>query len=82
MTKTTMPKWSGCSEESLGTGEAGQQGVEVTGTIAPGDHAPSVKILHRKTKGVKLNGTIIVWPETINRNRILIMFGVTKTFWT
>ena len=77
-TKSTMPKCGrGCgSSNSLDTTE----GAQLAGSIAPDNHALCAQILHRKTKGVKLNGTIIVWPETINRNRILIMFGVTKTF--
>lgn len=42
--------------------------VEVTGAIAPGDHVPGLQILHRKAKGIKFNGAIIVGGEATNGN--------------
>jgi len=46
------------------------EGVEVTTAIAPDDFSPSAKILYRKTKGIKLNRTIIVKCELTDRNKI------------
>jgi hypothetical protein len=47
----------------------------VTRTIAPGDHVPSVQILHRKAERIKLNGTVIVSGKTTNGNQILNNVG-------
>lgn len=68
MTETTMPKGGGCSEERRGGGGGCIEWVEVTGAIAPGDHVPGLQILHRKAKGIKLNGAIIVGGKATNRN--------------
>ena len=46
------------------------EGIEITVTIAPGDHVLGLKILHRKTKRIKFNGTKIVTSKTSNRNKI------------
>jgi hypothetical protein len=58
MTDTTMPQGSGRS----GGGESGyaargerEERVEVTRAIAPGDHAPHLKVLHRKAKRIELD---------------------------
>jgi hypothetical protein len=74
MTKITVPKDSrGC-----GGGEDGNAGgrwkewVEVTQTIAPGDHTSSFQIVNREVKWVKLDRTIIVISgKTMNGNQIL-----------
>ena len=68
MTKTTMPNRSGGSEECRGAGGWWKERVEVTRAIAPGDHVPGLQILHRKAKGIKLNGAIIVGGKATNRN--------------
>ena len=44
--------------------------VEVATAIAPDDHILSVKILHRKAKGVKFNRTVIIYGETVNGNKV------------
>ena len=67
MTKAAVPKRSGRrggGEGSGGAGWCGKEQVEVTRAIAPGDHAPCLKVLHREAKWVKLNGTIIISSET------------------
>ena len=66
--ETAMPKGGGCCDERGGAGGGCKKRVEVTGTIAPGDHVPGLQILHRKTKWIKLNGTIIVDGKTTNGN--------------
>ena len=68
VTETAMPKGGGCSEERRGVGGGCIERVEVTGAIAPGDHVPGLQILHRKAKGIKLNGAIIVGGKATNRN--------------
>ena len=47
------------------------QRVERSGAIVPGDHVLILKILHRATKGVKLNEIGIIGSETTNINKIL-----------
>ena len=74
VTEATMPKWRGRhggGEGSGGAGWCGEERVEVTRAIAPGDHAPCLKVLHREAKWVKLNGTIIISGETTYGNQIL-----------
>jgi hypothetical protein len=61
---------SGCEGGGGGNG-CNKERVEVTRTIAPGDHAPGLKILHRKTERVKLYRTIIISGEATNGNQIL-----------
>jgi hypothetical protein len=51
------------------SGGAGK-GVEVPITIAAKDHATGLQILHRETKGVKLNRTLIITGELANRKQI------------
>ena len=45
--------------------------VQRAGAIAPDDHVPRQKILHRTISGVKLNRTIIIDSELAYRNQIL-----------
>ena len=45
--------------------------VERACTIAPGDHVPGTKILHREAKRVKLNGAVVVSHKLANRKEIL-----------
>jgi len=67
MTKAAVPKRSGRrggGEGSGGAGWCGKERVEVTRAIAPGDHAPCLKVLHREAKRVKFDGAIIISSET------------------
>jgi hypothetical protein len=48
----------------------GWKDVEVPLTIAANDHGPGAKILNRKTKRVKFNGTEIINGETTNRDQV------------
>ena len=45
--------------------------IKVTTAIAPDDHVPGLKILHRKAKRVKFDRTMIVNSEATNRNQVL-----------
>jgi len=46
-------------------------GVQRPRAIAPDDHVPRLKVLHRTTRQVKLNRTIIVGSELANKNKII-----------
>ena len=75
MPETMMPKGSGSSEECGGAGGGGVERVEVARAIAPGDHIPSVQVLHRKAKRIKFDGTVIIGGKTTDRNQILNNVG-------
>ena len=72
MTKATMPEGGGGSDQESQTGRSGwrQQMVEIARTIAPGNHAPGVKILHRRTKWIKLDRTITINGKVTNLNQV------------
>ena len=57
-----MPQGGGDGEGCERRGGAGgrREGVEVASTIAAKHHASTRNILDRKTKSVKLNGTVVV----------------------
>ena len=40
------------------------------GAIAPGDHVPSLQILHRKAKRVKFDRTAVIGGKTTNGTQI------------
>jgi len=65
MTEMTMPQGGGGgSSHECGYAAGGrEERVEVTRAIAPGDHAPCLKVLHRKAKRIKLYRTIIISGE-------------------
>lgn len=72
MTKPSMP------DGERGGGQKGawleyrwMDGVELPEAIAPDDHVLRSEILHRKTKRVKFDRTIIVNGELANRNKVL-----------
>jgi hypothetical protein len=44
-----------------------EKSVEIPITIAAKDHATGLQILHRETKGVKLNGREIIMCKLANR---------------
>jgi hypothetical protein len=46
------------------------EGVEVTRTIAPDDLALGAEVLHRETKGIKLDRNKIISGEFANRKKI------------
>ena len=70
-----MPKGSESGEERGGAGGGAVERVEVARAIAPGDHVPSVQVLHRKAKRIKFDGTVIIGGKTTDRNQILNNVG-------
>jgi hypothetical protein len=71
MTETTMPQGRRHGEGGCAAGGGREERVEVTRAIAPGDHAPCLKILHREAKRVKLDRTVIINSEAANGNQVL-----------
>lgn len=68
--KVAMPDRGGSTgEECVGSERRHRwmEGVERPQAIAPGDHVPGTKILHREAKRVKFNGTLIVSSELAHR---------------
>jgi hypothetical protein len=53
--------------------------VEGPGTVTAGERGPGGQILHRKTRGVNLNGTRIVGGELTDRKEIMGDMGATRT---
>jgi hypothetical protein len=68
---TLMPKRAGGGNKGGGAGGGQEELIEVIGAIAPGDHVLGLHVLHRNTKQVKFDGTIIVSGKTMNRNQTL-----------
>ena len=59
--ETTMPEGGGSNsgENTRGRGRQAKR-IKRTEAIAPGDHVPRPKVLHREAKRVKLNRAIVV----------------------
>jgi hypothetical protein len=70
LAKLLMPEVSSGSGGEHGGGRRTMRGagksVEIPFTIAVKDHAMSLQVLHRKTKSVKLNRTIVVTSKFAN----------------
>jgi hypothetical protein len=47
-----------------------QELVERASAIAPADQTPGPEVLHRKTKGIKLDRAIIIGCKLANRNKV------------
>jgi len=71
MAEATVPqvRWRRAGDKGVSDGQL--QGVERTGAIAPDDHVPREKILHRTTIRVKLHRAIVINSKLANRNKIL-----------
>jgi hypothetical protein len=69
MAKAAMPN-SGGDNGNKGTGHRGTcwstEGVEGLGAIVPDDHAPGMKILHRKAKRIKFDRTTVIRSKLTN----------------
>ena len=52
-------------------GGGGLERVERPRAVTAGKKGPGGQILHRKTRGVKLNGTGVVSSESTNRKKIV-----------
>ena len=56
-------------------GGGGLERVERSRDVTAGERGPGGQILHRKTRGVKLNGTGVVSGESTNREKIVSDMG-------
>jgi len=71
VTKTLMPQRGRGSKEGVGSGRrCSSDGVQVANTIAAKNHVSRLEVLHRKTKGIKLNGTIVIARELTNGKKV------------
>jgi hypothetical protein len=79
MTKAVVPQSSGHRHSGKGRCAGGWgKRVEVVRTIAPGDHAWSLEILHKKAKRVKFNRTIIVGSKATHHYRNQALYRVSR----
>jgi hypothetical protein len=81
-TKMAMPQLRGnSSNKSMWWCSRGRRvvdWVERADAIAPGNQAPGPEVLHRKTKGVKVNRTSIISGELTNRDKVFDYVGGNK----
>jgi hypothetical protein len=79
MAETTMPSGGGGGGDQDGrwrhAGGGGLERVERSRAVTAGERGPGGQILHRKTRGVKLNGTGVVSGETTDRKEIVSDVG-------
>jgi hypothetical protein len=76
-----MPKCGGSSSKKgtwRGRGWRGSKWIERSGAIAPGDHGPGPEVLHRKTKRVKFDETIVIGGELTHRDKVFYYLGRNK----
>jgi hypothetical protein len=66
MTETRMPKLRGDNKDMTTSRHAMWNGVEIPFAIAPKNDRLGLEILNRKTRGVKLNRTVIVASKLLN----------------
>jgi hypothetical protein len=78
MSKAAMPKRSG-GEDGVGFGMCWLvKRIKWPGAIAAKNHDPGWKSLHRKTKRIKFNGTIVVSGKLPNGYKIFDNIGNDK----
>jgi hypothetical protein len=79
MSETTMPSGGGGGGDQgrrrRRAGGGGPERVEGPRAVTAGEGSPGGQILHRKTRGVKLDGTGVVSGETTNREEIMSDVG-------
>jgi hypothetical protein len=79
MAESTMPSGGGGGGDQDGrwrrAGGGGLERVERSRAVTAGERGPGGQILHRKTRGVKLNGTRVVSGETTDIKKILSDVG-------
>ena len=67
MTKAGVPQLGGDDSDMAVRRHAMWNGVEIPMAIAPKENRLGPEILNRKTRSVKLNGTVIVASKLSNR---------------
>ncbi|GJX26080.1 hypothetical protein Tco_0232376 [Tanacetum coccineum] len=75
MSEALMQRRSTCREKSNRKSWRLGNWIEIARTVTSKEDMTSQVILHRKTKGVKFNGTIIIPSELTNRNEIFNYIG-------
>jgi hypothetical protein len=75
MAETTMPSGGGGGGDQDRRCGGGLERVERPRAVTAGEKGPGGQILHRKTRGVKLNGTGVVSGESTNRKKIVSDVG-------
>jgi hypothetical protein len=79
MAETTMPGGGEGGGDQDGrwrhAGGGGLERVERSRDVTAGERGPGGQILHRKTSGVKLNGTGVVSGESTDRKKIVSDVG-------
>nr|GFC18875.1 hypothetical protein [Tanacetum cinerariifolium] len=75
MSKALMPHGSTCREKSNMRSCRLGNWIEIARTVTSKKDMTSQVILHRKTKGVKFNSTIIVSSELTKKNEIFNYIG-------
>jgi hypothetical protein len=79
MAETSMPCGGGGGGDQgrrwRHAGGGGLERVEGPRAVTAGEKGPGGQILHRKTRGVKLNGTRVVSGESTNRKKVVSDVG-------
>jgi hypothetical protein len=70
MTETTVPCIMSCGGGSESTGRRALESVKLPRTVTPKKFTPSKKVLHRETKRVKIDRTVIISSKLMNRDKI------------
>ena len=86
VTETTMPSVMGDGGRGEGTGRRRLKRIKLPRTVAPKKLTPGNEVLHRKTKRVKIDRTIVIGSKLTDINQILndarCNGDVTKMKWT
>jgi hypothetical protein len=70
MTEATVPCIMSGGGGSESTGHWALESVKLPRTVTPKKLTPSKKVLHRETKRVKINRTVITSSKLMNRDKI------------
>ena len=70
VTETAMPSIMGDGGRGEGTGRRKLKGIKLPRTVTPKKLTLGDEVLHRKTKRVKCDGTIVIGSKLADRNQI------------
>jgi hypothetical protein len=70
MTEATVPCIMSGGGGSESTGHRALESVKLPRTVTPKKFTPSKKVLHRQTKRVKIDRTVIISSKQTNRDKI------------